>query len=179
VTVAMVHPRERAPSRAVYVLIGVAVAVLLELLMGLASAHTTDLFGDAIHQAVGAAGRTLTHAEMANVKEQLRGWLLGETAARWLVFLCECGLAFWLGRKTAPRWGWGALIAAPRLVIGVAAALPMLQWSATWPYLTRASVWVALYAAAIAMAAFLGGSSRLRPRAQRAGDLTDDLNPDN
>jgi len=161
----MVYPKERERSPTIYVLTGVAIALLLELLNALIGNHTADLLGDAIHQAVRAAGRTLTFAEMSSVKGQFSGWLFAETAARGLVAVCQCGLAFWIGRKTAPRWGWGIWVAIPHILRGLSGPFWLLQWGTGWMgYLHRAFFWLLLYTAAIAIAAFLGGSFRTKKR---------------
>jgi hypothetical protein len=164
-------------SPVVHALIGVAIAVVLELLLLHMAGHTCSLLEDAIRQAVQAAGRTLTHAEMAGAKEPLRGCLLAESAAHWLAFVLECGLAFWVGRKAAPRWGWGILVAAPRLFLGVAAAVSMLRWGTTWvAYVTRSSLWELVRAAPMGVAAWTGSLLPLHRKVHGVCDVEDDTN---
>jgi hypothetical protein len=150
------------PSPIIYALLGVLLALALQLLLKHMSGHTIDLLRNTNGYTVEGARQTLTQAELSDAQQQLRRWTVAVFAAHWLVLGCQCGLAFWVSRRAAPQWGWGAWVGAPALLMHVVTSLSL---DATWTgYLIRSWVWVLLKTAAIAIAAFLGGSFRTKER---------------
>lgn len=149
-------------STALYALSGVIVGVVLQALVWLPQV--------VIYASEAGQDSDQLHKAMA----ELWRWRLASHVAPWFALACGCGMAFWIGRKTAPKWYWGVTPAAPRLlpIIGLllaflqrfpAAHLSHLRLSGpTSHFVVHAVVRALVTIAIIAFAAYLGGLSRRR-----------------
>jgi hypothetical protein len=99
----------RLPRRpAVYALTGMAAALLLVVAPLAIGAPLAELTGDAIDRASGDGAISLTHAQLkATIAAETQGRRLAVVVAYWLVFVCQCGIAFWIGLRSAPKWYFG------------------------------------------------------------------------
>lgn len=157
---------------ALYALTGVVLALSLQALEMVMRSYY-------MHSAVASTGPGRpTPDQIAAALAQPSGLRLANHAVGILAFACQCAMAFWIGRKTAPKWYWGISPAVPKLLTVICLLLahlggpiahlwPMRMAPMTPSFLIDEAVSALIPVGTIALAACLGGSLRRNERPSR------------